>query len=966
MVLLAAVALAIFVALAGVAWAATITYTGDGTGLYNQLSYPNNNPPSGILYPGTNMSPLASGNSITINYDPNTGTPTNPTRVFGGLSDNANVSGNIVTLTNGKIYHATPNLSSIWGGFTSGSQNVPTNATNNTVNVNGGYVEYSIFGGDAEWGEASDNSVAISDGIVNHAAVGGLSRYGDAFENSIVMTGGEVKVTLFGGEAIPSVSDANELPQDISLGNADGNTVTVSGGTVHKSVIAGLSKFGDSTGNTVNISGGTFGETSGSEIDAGQAESDSVDNKVFISGGTIKGSAVYGGYSYSGSVANSASASHDATNNTVTISGSPTFQGGSLSGGAGSGNNMIQGNKVILGGTPIFNNNVNVYGGLADGSNSTISNNNVEITGTLNITGTINIYGGGGTTTSNTFANNTVDISGKFYGGTVNLYGRPNNSTGNGNTLKIGTAGGVSVNEAKNFNTYEFDVSPLEDGDTALTVNSAVDLTGATIKIDANNFNAKEAGSSYKITLISSINNWSGGEPTITTQDKELRSTKWTIKAEGSALIAELSEQGLFDETGLKSVGGVTVSSISGAGSKTNPYATSVNVANSKTSITKSDIVPIDTNATVYLYGDDGFGTPDEVLSFTLTAGATTDIYFEIEADNGDYDYYAVSVYRAAGGGGTGTGGSDNSGGGTGTDTDTGTDSDTGTGNTGDDTGSNATEVVAPPAVVQLPADSVTVDAATNTATVAVQEGIVADSIQEAIDLAAEAGSNAQPTVEINVKTETASGVDAVKVDIFISDLSAVADSEVENVRVVTGVGEVMLNTAAIKDLIADAGSSAQTVELAIEHKAPEDSSLSTGQKAALGDAKVREVYDVSLYVDSAKLNNFNTGGALTIGLPYTLKSGETASGVWANYVSDNGAMQHMEEGRAYERGLAIFKTDHLSVYAVTYERSGDTNGNTSSSSGSSGGGCDALGGSFAVLTLAAAVLSIKKRGMKN
>ena len=92
-------------------------------------------------------------------------------------------------------------------------------------------------------------------------------------------------------------------------------------------------------------------------------------------------------------------------------------------------------------------------------------------------------------------------------------------------------------------------------------------------------------------------------------------------------------------------------------------------------------------------------------------------------------------------------------------------------------------------------------------------------------------------------------------------------------------------------------------------------------QKTLRDDETVREIYDFSLFANAEKVTNFETPTSkLTIGLPYTLKAGEIGSRVWVLYVAENGATQKMSEGRKYERGLAIFETNHLSIYVVTYE----------------------------------------------
>jgi hypothetical protein len=182
---------------------------------------------------------------------------------------------------------------------------------------------------------------------------------------------------------------------------------------------------------------------------------------------------------------------------------------------------------------------------------------------------------------------------------------------------------------------------------------------------------------------------------------------------------------------------------------------------------------------------------------------------------------------------------------------------------------------------------------------------------------------SARPAAEI--KVEEVAAVNIVKVEIRVTDLAVVAESDVENVRIATVVGEVTLNTGAIRDLITRAESQeAAVVEIDVEHKETlEDASLTEEQKAVLSDdvgTALREVYDVSVVINRSKQENFETQGELTIGLPYELGPGEAPEGVRVVHIASDGVTERMEEGRKHERSTAYFKTSHLSVYAVTYQ----------------------------------------------
>ena len=109
-------------------------------------------------------------------------------------------------------------------------------------------------------------------------------------------------------------------------GDAAGNEVTVSGGTVHKNILGGDSGSGESRGNTVRVTGGTIGtqEQSGSVYGGYSTSGSAGNNTVSITGGTLRGS-VMGGCVENGTGA--------AIGNTVLFSGGSIGAGEGLYGG---------------------------------------------------------------------------------------------------------------------------------------------------------------------------------------------------------------------------------------------------------------------------------------------------------------------------------------------------------------------------------------------------------------------------------------------------------------------------------------------------------------------------------------------------------------------------------------------------------------------------------------------------------
>ena len=220
-----------------------------------------------------------------------------------------------------------------------------------TVTVNG-FVYYIGSNG------AKDN-VVIIDSDLDAGVIGGYADTGDAIGNSVSMSGGTVTGSVFGGYAD---------------NNATGNSVNISGGTV-RDVCGGLAYNGNATDNSVVISGGTV---TGS-VYGGCADNNATGNSVNISGGTVRD--VYGGWATVG----------NATGNSVSISGGTVSR---VYGGEARNGDATDNSVVISGGTV----RGNVYGGFVDVSEGGIvkgnaSNNTITLSAAADVSQAA-LYGG--------------------------------------------------------------------------------------------------------------------------------------------------------------------------------------------------------------------------------------------------------------------------------------------------------------------------------------------------------------------------------------------------------------------------------------------------------------------------------------------------------------------------------------------------------------------------------------------
>ena len=102
-------------------------------------------------------------------------------------SGNNLVTKNTVIVNDGTMYEACGGLIQAYGG-------IPGDAIDNTVYINGGQVEY-VCGGSADKGDANDNKVFIKGGVTSDGVVGGKVRYeygGDANGNTVTISGGTI------------------------------------------------------------------------------------------------------------------------------------------------------------------------------------------------------------------------------------------------------------------------------------------------------------------------------------------------------------------------------------------------------------------------------------------------------------------------------------------------------------------------------------------------------------------------------------------------------------------------------------------------------------------------------------------------------------------------------------------------------------------------------------------------------
>ena len=419
--------------------------------------------------------------------------------IYGGQSGKGNALNNRVTLDG-----AASQANVIYGGRVEQGT-----ARENAVVMKNGSVTLGIFGGIAtvDGGQAQDNHVTMSGGAVGEHLIGGYVQNGNgaATGNSVIFNGGSVTENVYGGRSVN--------------GPAQNNSVTMTNGSA-KWLLGGYSNSGDASGNRVEVSGGTLsGGVNGGETTSGNATGNSVDFS------NVTATYVQGGYSGSGS----------ATGNSLAIR-SGTVQNNAFGGYVDSGSGEASGNSVTFNGGSVAN---NIYGGmsaagLAQNNSVTMTNGSAKwLLGGYSANGNVigkSVKVSGGTGQSNVKGGFVASGSGKATGNIVNISGNadlsgavvaggssPDGDAFTDNTLNKNSD--ATVNIARNFASVNFGYSGTANIGELDSTPTGSALSGVTVNTNANNvsFDGVISGSGSMTKagagtlILSGTNTYSGG-----------------------------------------------------------------------------------------------------------------------------------------------------------------------------------------------------------------------------------------------------------------------------------------------------------------------------------------------------------------------------------------------------------------------------------------------------------------------
>lgn len=97
-----------------------------------------------------------------------------------------------------------------------------------------------------------------------------------------------------------------------------------------------------------------------------------------------------------------------------------------------------------------------------------------------------------------------------------------------------------------------------------------------------------------------------------------------------------------------------------------------------------------------------------------------------------------------------------------------------------------------------------------------------------------------------------------------------------------------------------------------------ESKNMTAAQQSAVRSMDVQTVLDAHIVSGSNRISDFG-GGKVKISVPYSLKSGQTSSGIVVWYVAENGSLTEIPA--TYDGKAVSFSTTHFSNYVITYDK---------------------------------------------
>lgn len=204
---------------------------------------------------------------------------------------------------------------------------------------------------------------------------------------------------------------------------------------------------------------------------------------------------------------------------------------------------------------------------------------------------------------------------------------------------------------------------------------------------------------------------------------------------------------------------------------------------------------------------------------------------------------------------------------------------------------------------------SVEAQVSENTAVAAVDSTQLTESVQQALDGAAQSGGAPQVTLEIQGDT----GAQALEVTLPVEALTPLADAEGGVLTLSSGVARLSFDPIALSAIVEQAGE-----ELMVQVAPVDASELNEAQVAAAGDFPV---YALRLISDGADITELGQGYA-TVTLPHTLADDQHPDGVVVWYLDEEGNTIPCDTSFDPEAGTVTFTAPAMARCVVAYDES--------------------------------------------
>ncbi|MGO4109000.1 S-layer homology domain-containing protein [Paenibacillus sp. YAF4_2] len=177
---------------------------------------------------------------------------------------------------------------------------------------------------------------------------------------------------------------------------------------------------------------------------------------------------------------------------------------------------------------------------------------------------------------------------------------------------------------------------------------------------------------------------------------------------------------------------------------------------------------------------------------------------------------------------------------------------------------------------------------------------VTADDVKKALS-EAQAGT-------LKLQVQDVQNMKQVTVSIPVDQVEAAKEAGIKRIEISSGFASVQLPVSLFEGTASHAN-----VELTIAKV--DNSTLPQEVRGVVGS---NTVYDFNLSVNGLKINDFGQGQTVKVAVPYTLKSGENPGQVVIYYLTEDGKLEVIKNGRYNkDTGMVEFNAKHFSKYAA-------------------------------------------------